>query len=266
MKVEVYIHGVPKGQCIWKTDACDDPVITLFYGAGAEEQTKYLVEVRKSGTDSYCYYSMLKYKNVSAQGGRQGSYFGITIRMDMLCTKVQALFHILDIVYNSDVLGSIIKTDGDRLQFLITDFKEVETNCKRIVDKIMAILGQSVWGKDFIVIVPSMLSGKLCSKQNLSDFSSESALSCIRQGGSVSVSTDYLSSQLKAYMKKKDDEVANLRVVRQELENNYQSIQKELDSTKKELNSIIKELDSIKTNKEGKGGKKGKKRKKGKKK
>ena len=91
MKVDVYIHGVPKGQRIWKTDASDDQVIALSYGAGAEEQTKYLIEVRKSGSDSYCYYSMLKYKDILAQDGRSGSYFGLTVRMDMVCTKIQTI-------------------------------------------------------------------------------------------------------------------------------------------------------------------------------
>jgi len=238
MKVDVYIHGVPKGQRIWKTDASDDQIITLFYGAAEEEQTKYLLEVRKSGNDNYCYYSILKYRNVSAQEGRPGSYFGITIRMDMVCTKIQTIFHILDMVYNSDVLGSIVKIDGERLKFLIADFKDVESNCKMIVDKIMAILGQSVEGGDFIAISPSMLSDKGCLKVNLSEFSSENALAYIGQGGSVAISADYPSSQLAAYMKKKEEEVVNLRIqnqqqieniqrgetkARQEIENRYES-------------------------------------------
>ncbi len=255
MKVDVYIHGVPKGQRIWKTDASDDQVITLFYGVGAEEQTKYLVEVRKSGSDKYCYYSMLKYRDVLAQDGRSGSYFGLTIRMDMVCTKIQTMFHILDLVYNSDVLGSIVKTDGERLKFLVTDFKDVESNCKRIVDKIMAILGQSVEGGDFIVISPSMLSDKGCLKVNLSEFSSENALAYIGQGGSVAISADYPSSQLAAYTKKKEDEVTNLRIqsqqqieniqkdeakVRQELEKRYES---EIQTIQKQCKN---EVDSIK--------------------
>lgn len=256
MKVDVYIHGVPKGQRIWKTDASDDQVITLFYGAGAEEQTKYLVEVRKSGSDNYCYYSMLKYRDVLAQDGRSGSYFGLTIRMDMVCTKIQTMFHILDLVYNSDVLGSIVKTDGERLKFLVADFKDVESNCKRIVDKIMAVLGQSVEGSDFVAIVPSMLSDKGSSKVNLSEYSSEMALNYICQGGSVAVSANYPSSQLAAYMKMKEDEVANLRIqnqqqieniqrgeakVRQELEKRYQSEIQEIQKQRKN------EVESIKT-------------------
>lgn len=223
MKVDVYIHGVPRGQRIWKSDTCDDQIITQFYGANADEQTKYLVEVRKSGNDSYCYYSMLKYKNVSAQDGRSGSYFGITIRMDMVCTKVQALFHILDLVYNSDVLGNIIKAEGERLKFLVADFKDVESHCKRIVDKIMSILGQSVEGSDFIAIAPSMLSDKGCSEVNLSEYSSEMALNHVYQGRSVAVSADYPSSQLAAYMKKNEDEIANLRIRNQQQVETIQS-------------------------------------------
>ena len=212
MKLDIYIHGVPKGQRIWSTDKCDDQVITLFYGAGAEEQTKYLVDVRKSGNDNYCYYSMLKYQNVSAQDGRAGSYFGITVRMDMVCTKVQTMFHILDLVYFSDILDVILKVDGERLKFQIADFKDVDSVCQKIVDKIIAYLNQSVEGSDFVAITPSMLNGKGYSKLNLSEYSEGKALACINQGGGFAVSSDYPSTQLAAFIKKKDEEMSKLQM------------------------------------------------------
>lgn len=211
MKLDIFIHGVPKGQRIWSTDNCDDQVITLFYGAGDEEQTKYLVDVRKSGNDNYCYYSMLKYQNVSAQDGRAGSYFGITVRMDMVCTKVQIMFHILDLVYFSDILNGILKVDGERLKFQIADFKDVNSVCQKIVDKIMAYLNQSVEGSDFVAITPSMLNGKGCPKLNLSEYSEGKALAYINQGGGFAVSSDYPSLQLAAFVEKKSEEIAKLQ-------------------------------------------------------
>lgn len=210
MKVGVYIHGVPNGQRIWGNGG-DDQVINQFYGTGSEEQTKFLAEVRKSGGQNYCYYSILKYKNVSAENGRAGSYFGITIKMDMVCTKVKTVFQILEMVYNNAILGKFIKKEGERLLFLVSDFKEKENLCKAIIEKIMTMLGQSLEGNDFVSITPSMLSGNGTVKYNLAEYSSESAFASLSQYGSVAVSTDYPSTQLSSYIKKKDAELTSFR-------------------------------------------------------
>lgn len=210
MNVDIYIHGVPNGQRIWGNGG-DDQVINQFYGTGSEEQTKFLAEVRKSGGQNYCYYSILKYKNVSAENGRAGSYFGITIKMDMVCTKVKTVFQILEMVYNNAILGKFIKKEGERLLFLVSDFKEKENLCKAIIEKIMTMLGQSLEGNDFVSITPSMLSGKGTVKYNLAEYSSESAFASLSQYGSVAVSTDYPSTQLSSYIKKKDAELTSFR-------------------------------------------------------
>ena len=210
MKVGVYIHGVPNGQRIWGNGG-DDQVINQFYGAGKEEQTKFLAEVRKSGGENFCYYSILKYKNVSAESGRAGSYFGLTIKMDMVCSKVKTVFHILEMIYNSAILGKFIKKEGERLQFLVSDFKDKESQCKAIVEKIMTLLGQSLEGNDFVSISPSMLNGKGTVRYNLAEYSSESAFASISQYGSIAVSADYPSAQLSTYIKRKDAEINSIR-------------------------------------------------------
>lgn len=210
MKVGFYIHGVPNGQRIWGNGG-DDQVINQFYGAASEEQTKFLAEVRKSGGQNFCYYSILKYNNVSAESGRAGSYFGLTIKMDMVCTKVKTMFQILDLIYNSAIVGKFLKKEGERLQYIISDFKEKEDHCKAIFDKIMTLLGQSLDGNDFVSITPSMLNGKGTPKYNLAEYSSEIAFANLNQYGSVAVSAEYPSAHLASFIKKKEAEVSALR-------------------------------------------------------
>lgn len=209
MEVEIYIHGVPHGQCVWHT-ANDDQIINQFYVASESVQTKFLVEVHKSAGKNYCYYSMLKYKNVSADDGRAGSYFGITIRMDMVCVKIKTMFHILEMIYENDILGKFLKREGERLLYIVGDFKDNESQCKNIVDKIMAMLGNSVGGNDFVSIAPSMLT-KGYKKLNVAEYSSESAFAYIRQGGSVAVSADYPPIQWSEKFKKKEEELIALK-------------------------------------------------------
>lgn len=242
MQVDIYIHGVPNGQRTWGTDD-HDPVITQFYGAGNEEQTKFVAEVRKSGKQNFCYYSILKYKNVlDEKNGRSGSYFGLTIRLDMVCTKTKAMFHILEMVYENAVVGKFIKKEGEVLKYIVSDFKDKEEHCKAIVDKIMTMMGQSLAGTDFIAITPSMLSGKGTVGVNLSEYSSESALAYINKNGSIAVSSQYPSTQLAAYIKKMEAEVKNLnQQSQQQISSIQQQAQQDLLEQKRKSDAAIQQ-------------------------
>lgn len=230
MKVGVYIHGVPNGQRVWGNGG-DDQVINQFYGSGSEEQTKFLAEVRKSGGQDFCYYSILKYKNVTAESGRSGSYFGLTIKMDMVCTKVKTVFQILEMIYNCAVLGKFIRKEGENLKYLVGDFKDKESQCKAIVEKIMTMLGQSLEGSDFVNITPSMLSGKGTQKLNIAEYSSELAYAHISQNGSIAVSAEYPSAQFASYIKKKDVEISSIR----------QQTRMELQEQERRSNAVIQQ-------------------------
>lgn len=231
MKVDIYIHGVPNGQRIWSTGD-EDPVMNQFYGTESEVQTKFLAEVRKSGGQNYCYYSLVKSKNVSAEDGRAGSYFGLTIRMDMICTKVKIMFQILDMIYNNAVLGKFLKKEGERLQYVMADFKNNENQCNAIVNKFMSILGQSVENNDFVNITPSMLCGKGTPKVNITEYTSDSAFACISQNGCIAVSEEYPSTQLASYIKKKDAEVSSIK---QQASQNLQEQERNCNNTIKQI-------------------------------
>ncbi len=241
MKLDIYIHGVPNGQRIWSTGG-EDQIINQFYGAGGEEQTKFLAEVRKSGGQNYCYYSLLKYKNVSAENGRAGSYFGLTIKMDMVCTKVETIFHILDMIYGSTILNKFLKKEGERLQYVVGDFKDKESQCKTVVDKVMNVLGQSVDGGDFVNITSSMLSGKGTPKVNIAEYTSESAFAIINQNGGIAVSSAYPSVQLASYIKKKDAEVNSIKLQsQQEVNSIKQQSQQEVSRIQQQASQNIQE-------------------------
>ena len=244
MKVDIYIHGVPNGQRIWSTGD-EDPVMNQFYGTESEVHTKFLAEVRKSGGQNYCYYSLLKSKNVSAEDGRAGSYFGLSIRMDMVCTKVKVIFQILDMIYNNAVLGTILKKEGERLQYIVADFKNNDNQCNAIVEKFMSILGQSVEGNDFVNIVPSMLNSKGTPKVNIAEYTSDSAFACINQNGGIAVSAEYPSTQLASYIKKKDAEVSSIK---QQASQNMQEQERKCNTTIQQIrDQATREVAQIKS-------------------
>lgn len=241
MKIDIYIHGVPNGQRIWGTGG-DDQVINQFYGAGNDEQTKFLAEVRKSGGHNYCYYSILKYKNISAESGRAGSYFGLTVRMDMVCTKVKTIFQILDMIYSHAILGKFLKRDGERLQYVVSDFKEKESHCKSIIDKLITMLDQSVESNDFVAITPSMLNAKNTPRHNIAEYSSEAAFASISQNGSIAVSPEYPSVQMAAYIRKKDAEVNTIKQQsQQDISRIQQQASQELQEQERRSNAVIQQ-------------------------
>lgn len=241
MKIDIYIHGVPNGQRIWGTGG-DDQIINQFYGAGNDEQTKFLAEVRKSGGHNYCYYSMLKYKNITAESGRAGSYFGITIRMDMVCTKVKTMFQILDLIYNNAILGKFLKKDGDRLKYTVSDFKEKDSHCKSIHDKLITMLDQSVEAADFVAIAPSMLKTKSCPRLNSAEYSSETAFASITQNGCIAISSEYPSLQMAAYIRKKDAEINSIKQQsQQDISRIQQQASQELTEQERRSNAVIQQ-------------------------
>lgn len=241
MKVDIYIHGVPNGQRIWGTGG-DDQIINQFYGAGGEEQTRFLAEARKSGGQNYCYYSILKYKNVIAENGRAGSYFGLTIRMDMVCTKVKAMFQILDMIYNNAISGKFLKKDGERLQYIVSDFKEKENLCKSIIGKLMTMLDQSVDANDFVNITPSMLNGRNTPKLNIAEYTSETAFASINQNGGIAVSSEYPSVQLSTYIKKKDAEVNAIKLQsQQDISRIQQKASQDLQEQERKSNAALQQ-------------------------
>lgn len=243
MKVDIFIHGVPNGQRIWSTGNGDDPIIKQFYGAEGEEQTLFLAEVRKSGGQNFCYYSILKKKNVIAENGRSGAYFGLTIRMDMVCKKIKTMFNILQSTYDRAINGKFLKDEGARLHFLVNDFKDKEDLCKATADIIMNVLGNTVEAGDFVAMSPSMLNGKATPKVNLSEFySSANEFTTLNQNGSIAVSPDYPSTQMAAYMKNKEAEVTALQQqIQKEIANVRQQAEQDLKAEKQRSNTALQQ-------------------------
>ena len=89
MDVEFFIHGVPDGNDFFGL-AEDRMYFDSFYSGEAEN--RLLIQTRISGGILYCYYNYLIGKNVISYSGRQGSYFGITLRLDQYCIDFSKIY------------------------------------------------------------------------------------------------------------------------------------------------------------------------------
>ena len=104
MDIEIFVHGVPNGQSFWGKEE-DRNYFGNFYGQSNSDVVKYLIQTRSSNGKTYCYYNYLVYQNVIGSDGREGSYFGLSIRFDAYCKDFIGIYKILDTVFTAHVLN-----------------------------------------------------------------------------------------------------------------------------------------------------------------
>lgn len=104
MDIEIFVHGVPNGQSFWGKEE-DRNYFGNFYGQSGSDAVKYLIQTRSSNGKTYCYYNYLVYQNVIGNDGREGSYFGLSIRFDAYCKDFIGIYKILDTVFTAHVLN-----------------------------------------------------------------------------------------------------------------------------------------------------------------
>ncbi|MEY3738880.1 MAG: hypothetical protein RL544_1658, partial [Bacteroidota bacterium] len=82
LKLNLFVHGVPKGQKIWGPQEEDRNFIESFYSQKSDLSAQLKIDVMKIGSDAYCYYTYLRGSNILDIDNRPGSYFALTIRIN----------------------------------------------------------------------------------------------------------------------------------------------------------------------------------------
>lgn len=156
MDIEIFVHGVPNGQSFWGKEE-DRNYFGNFYGQSCSDVVKYLIQTRSSNGKTYCYYNYLIYKNVIGSDGREGSYFGLSIRFDAYCKDFIGIYKILDTVFSAYVLNKILKTQNGNYKYVITDFvsaSEIMSNIKGAIWQLLqsTLTNESICGlRDFAI-------------------------------------------------------------------------------------------------------------------
>lgn len=120
MDVELLMHGVPDGQDFYGVSE-EQANMGLFYD-NSTESVKFVVEIKKQGGRTFAYYSYLRYKGVIGSGGRPGSYFGLTLRIDKYYQDAIHFFVLLDILFKRSVVGILLSPSSAGYKYLVTNF------------------------------------------------------------------------------------------------------------------------------------------------
>lgn len=257
MKISIFIHGVPNGQKVWSMDGTD-AVVANYYGQGQGEETKFVAEIKKSNGTPYAYYSYLRYNNVFACDGRAGSYVGLTVRMDAMCTDVVSIYNILDIVYYKYVVGKIVSSEGGKTKFFSSEFSD--SDCKPLETSIVTLLQNALHPKSFVEITDQMVKGNgAAAKLNNLDCDRSYVASLMRQGARITISPQYDTSResrihqdyqqmLVVSGSEKEKQIQQQQRDINELRAQISKMQAELNSCRKQIHQY--EQESIKLRKE----------------
>lgn len=196
MLSEFVFHGVPQGHDSW--GASGDRYFESFYGIGdfcKGAKTVLIVEIRKDVTGFCSYYTYVRPQNVVAQGGRTGSYFGMSFKIEgQYCTDVYSLFQLFDKIYEEKILGSIIERTGNTEQYLIASFSDAGATLKTIA-QLADNQVKNNFASDFDDIDASFTKqhATMSVYCNLDDVNSEAFFNTTRVYGKVFVSPEYAS-------------------------------------------------------------------------
>lgn len=122
-QVTVILHGVPAGyKSFGKIDGQDKDYVQTFYNSNDWDEPEFLKVERVANK---MFYTFIKCNNVNAYDGRSGSYLGITLRMNLYYADIQNIYSILKGVYKKLCIGTLVSDDGKRIQYIVSDFKDV---------------------------------------------------------------------------------------------------------------------------------------------
>lgn len=206
MNVEFFVHGVPNGEDFWGKNE-ERNFFGTFYnnGNGAEsDKQKFLIQAK----GRYFYYSYLIYDSVKAYDGRDGSYFGMTLRFDAYCCDFMSIYRILDMVFNSYVIDKLLVVYKSKLKYSVPSFAGFDI--KGMENKVFALLNDTLRGKRFENVACISSTGQV-HKRNLYDCTEESVVADIRQYGKIAVSPYYPSLKESTMQQQCDSKIKTVQ-------------------------------------------------------
>ncbi len=204
MDIEIMIHGVPDGQDYWGIQEEHDNM-GLFYG-NSNESVKFVVETKKQGDHAYTYYSYLRYKGIIGGGGRPGSYFGLTLRMDKYYQDATYIYSILELVFNKYIVGVLLIASGDTYKYSVRNFAHKSDEIGQVQTALIQLFQMTCVPSKILDIDGSFIHPITANPTgNIFDFNDTAILATIKKYSKVVLSPDYEMNIEKEYKKKIQD-------------------------------------------------------------
>lgn len=246
MDAEIFVHGVPSGEDFWGKEE-DRNYFGTFYDHSSDE-LKFLIQTRMLNGKPYCYYNYLVYKTVGSQvpnvvgnDGRDGSYFGITLRLDAYCKDIANMFRILDTVFNVYIMGSVLKMEKSKLKYVAPNFSSISSVLETTEKATLQLVQNAFSIENFAKLDGFAMNGGNYPKYNLLDCTADTAAGLIKQYSKLAVSPYYPSSKESALQQKYNEQLQGIK-------QQYEARLRENEESKaKEKNEITATLSTAKS-------------------
>ncbi|MBQ3997730.1 MAG: hypothetical protein II644_00140 [Paludibacteraceae bacterium] len=251
--MEILLHGVPDGQDYYGVKE-EQTNMGLFYD-NSMESVKFVVETKKQGNVAYTYYSYLRYRGMIGAGGRPGSYFGITLRIDKYYQDALHIYQLLDIVFKRHIVGTLLTPSGEAYKYITPSFTAKSAEIEQAQQALIQLIQTTCVSSKFINIDASMIHPiSVVPTGNFMDVSDAAILSSIKKYSKVVISPDYEMNIEKEYKKKmtdvegkvsgvaaeKDKQIADLKSSIAALQNRITTLEQEKKSRETDLQQYKK--------------------------
>lgn len=232
MDIEIFVHGVPNGQSFWGKEE-DRNYFGNFYDQSNSDSVKYLIQTRSSNGKIYCYYNYLVYQNVIASDGRDGSYFGLSIRFDAFCKDFMGIYKILDMVFTAHVLNKILKVQKGNYKYTIKDFDSASKMMDNIKNAIWQLLKSTLTNESICSLGGFAIGGGVLPTGNLYETTAKDVEATVKQYGKIALSPYYPTIREKSMAQQYD---SKLQAVKQQYEERYSAEINAKEQTNRSLN------------------------------
>ena len=238
MDIEIFVHGVPNGQSFWGKEE-DRNYFGNFYGQSSSDAVKYLIQTRSSNCQTYCYYNYLIYHNVVGSDGREGSYFGLSIRFDAYCKDFIGIYKILDTVFTAHVQNKILKYQNGNYKYTIADFVSASDIMDKIKEAIWQLLKTTLTNESVCSLRGFTIGGGKLPTGNLYETTTNDVEATVKQYGMIALSPYYPTVREMGMAQQYD---SKLQSVKQQYEERYSAEINAKEQTNRSLSESLASL------------------------
>lgn len=214
MDVEIFVHGVPYGQSFWGKDEREKDFFGSFYVQNCPEKTRFLIQTRSVGGKTYCYYHYLVYGNVLSSEGRKGSYFGLSVRLDMYARDFESMYDVLAAVFDTEVKHKVLEKLGENLKYKIADFTSSNEVMKAIYGRTWSMLEGFLSNGEIVPLNGFNAGGDkllIVNLQEAVDVGMDKVEAKVKQNGKLVLSPNHPTQREKNQQKNFDAQIAQER-------------------------------------------------------
>ncbi|MCQ2272211.1 MAG: hypothetical protein MJZ72_05430 [Bacteroidales bacterium] len=254
LDVELLVHGVPDGQDYYGIKE-EQTNMGLFYD-NSTESVKFIIETKKNGGKAYAYYTYLRYKGLIGAGGRSGSYFGLTLRVDKYYQGALHIYSLLDMLFNRYFVGALLAPSGDGYKYLVTKFAIKSAEIEKAQQALVQLVQTACVPTKFLDIDSTFIHPITAAPNgNIADVGDLAVLASIKKYSKVVLSPDYELNLEKDYKKKLQDAegkggsiLADKDKIIAEKENTISTLNTTVNSQSTKISALEQEVKQLKKN------------------